>query len=65
MAAEIVFVGYICGFCGGRVVVLRSSDPPTKVPKEICSECDCGALRVISLEELQTLEVWKETPGAA
>ncbi|HVZ15674.1 MAG TPA: hypothetical protein VG897_01045 [Terriglobales bacterium] len=60
MPAEIVFVGYTCPRCGSRVAVLRSSEPPQGPPKEIISECKCGSLRRIRVEDIQELETWRE-----
>lgn len=59
MPAEVVFVGYTCPACGSRVAVLRSTHPP-KYADEILAVCKCGHLRRIALEEIQSLEVWKE-----
>ena len=60
MPAEIVFVGYTCPLCGSRIAVLRSSDPPHGQPHEIISECKCGCLRRIRLQDIQQLETWRE-----
>ncbi|MGZ4814244.1 MAG: hypothetical protein ACXVZV_02460 [Terriglobales bacterium] len=60
MPAEIVFVGYTCPLCGSRIAVLRSSDPPNGLPREIISECKCGNIRRIRLEQIQDLDTWRE-----
>lgn len=60
MASEVTYVGYTCAFCGNRVVVLRSSEPPKQYEKEIIVECACGLVRRIALGEIQELDVWKE-----
>lgn len=61
LAAEIVYVGYVCSWCGQRIAVFRSSDPPKSPVQEIVSKCKCGRTRRIHLDEIQSLEVWKES----
>jgi len=61
----IVSLGYICPNCETRVVVLRSSDPPMKCPAAIFVRCTCGHTRYIGMDEIQSLEVWREKPKAA
>jgi hypothetical protein len=60
MSAEIVCVGYKCPICGRRVVVLRSCEP-TLPTDPILSECICGYYRPVHIDELQSLDVWRES----
>jgi len=60
LTAQIMVIGYTCPICRNRVPVLRSTDPPTKLPVEVISECPCGFIRKIPLETIQALEVWTE-----
>lgn len=60
MSAEVTLVGYACPLCGNRVTVIRSSDHLTYPVHDIVSECECGFVRSVAVDQIQSLEVWKE-----
>ncbi len=64
MATDVVVLGYTCPHCGRRVAVLRSSNPP-KTATEMVVSCDCGKSRKIGVDQIQTLDVWKEKQATA
>lgn len=59
-----IIVGYQCPLCQQRVVVLRSTDPPPEHVAVIESQCPCGFVRPVRIEEIQELEVWREKLSA-
>lgn len=61
MSTEIVCVGYRCPICGHRVVVLRSCEPVLVPSDPILSQCSCGYYRPVYIEDLQSLDVWRES----
>jgi hypothetical protein len=60
MSTAIICVGYTCPACGKRVTVLRSSDPALEPTDIIETECPCGLIRPINIDEVQSLDVWYE-----
>jgi hypothetical protein len=61
MSTLIVSVGYTCPICGRRVTVLRSCDRIPEAIDGVQSECECGFGRMIRIDEIQSLRVWRET----
>lgn len=60
MSRAIVCVGFTCPLCGARVAVLRSCDPTPDSPEVFHSECKCGYVRLVAMNEIQSLDVWRE-----
>lgn len=60
MSTQVVCVGYKCPACAKRVAVLRSNLPAPTDTSVIESECSCGFVRLISISEIQSLDVWRE-----
>ncbi len=62
MASQVTYVGYNCPICKQRVVVLSSLAPPTRLPiSSIESECQCGYALRIAIDQIQTLDTWRES----
>jgi C4-type Zn-finger protein len=61
MPEQVICVGYKCPACGHLVTVSRSCDPVPRLGYLLYSECSCEYFRAISIEELQSLEVWRES----
>jgi len=61
---DIVSLGYTCPCCQSRVVVFCSSEPQLDCTTNIFAECQCGYINCIYIEEIQSLEVWRETKAA-
>lgn len=60
VSEEIICIGFTCPVCRKRVYVLRSCDPVPSRAELFQSTCNCGFMRNVRLDELQSLEVWRE-----